>query len=172
MRRLSPYSQPETPPRGRSDTRGRLSQRTSHRTHLSQRHGLRPDMEPRRQVLPQPCQAKDFGDQTFATIHVGTPAWTGHIAGATLRQHRLRDSGWGWPNRSTRRPQDRGHHRRKLSKWSLITSANAADQRLATLREPHRPILSRVRCIGWFANITHGGGLLSLPSHAWRPPNQ
>ena len=132
MRRLSPYSQPETPPRGRSDTRGRLSQRTSHRTHLSQRHGLRPDMEPRRQVLPQPCQAKDFGDQTFATIHVGTPAWTGHIAGATLRQHRLRDSGWGWPNRSTRRPQDRGHHRRKLSKWSLITSANDCDQRLAT----------------------------------------
>jgi len=29
---------------------------------------------------------------------------------------------------------------------------NAGNQRLATLREPHRPTLSRVRCIAWFAN--------------------
>jgi hypothetical protein len=28
---------------------------------------------------------------------------------------------------------------------------NVGNQRLATLREPHRPILSRVRCIAWFA---------------------
>jgi hypothetical protein len=27
---------------------------------------------------------------------------------------------------------------------------NGSNQRLATLREPHRPILSRVRCIAWF----------------------
>ena len=30
---------------------------------------------------------------------------------------------------------------------------NAADQRLATLDFPHRPILSRVRCIGLFCHI-------------------
>ena len=32
---------------------------------------------------------------------------------------------------------------------------NARNQRLATFREPHRPILSRVRCIAWFRNSHH-----------------
>jgi hypothetical protein len=32
---------------------------------------------------------------------------------------------------------------------------NASNQRLATLREPHRPILSRVRCIALFGKPRH-----------------
>jgi hypothetical protein len=47
-----------------------------------------------------------------------------------------------------------------ISVWSELVirmhatqsySPNAADQRLATIREPRRLILSRVRCIGLFA---------------------
>jgi hypothetical protein len=41
---------------------------------------------------------------------------------------------------------------------------NDRDQRLATFDEPHRPILSRVRCIAWFG-ITRKT-LLRLRLHA------
>ena len=36
--------------------------------------------------------------------------------------------------------------------WLWYSWPNASNQRLATLGEPHRPTLSRVRCIAWFAN--------------------
>jgi hypothetical protein len=35
-----------------------------------------------------------------------------------------------------------------VSSLILISLPNGSDQRLATLDYPHRPILSRVRCIG------------------------
>ncbi|MFM8496495.1 MAG: hypothetical protein ACKOEM_13370, partial [Planctomycetia bacterium] len=38
-----------------------------------------------------------------------------------------------------------------ISGFSVLTH-NACDQRLATLREPHHPILSRVRCIALFGD--------------------
>ena len=40
-------------------------------------------------------------------------------------------------------------------RWRSLSNhewrSNGSNQRLATLREPYRPILSRVRCIAWFA---------------------
>ncbi|MEJ1715187.1 hypothetical protein SMA37_26600, partial [Escherichia coli] len=35
------------------------------------------------------------------------------------------------------------------SRWRELLASNDGNQRLATLREPHRRILSRVRCIAW-----------------------
>jgi hypothetical protein len=40
---------------------------------------------------------------------------------------------------------------------TIRKDANGCDQRLATLREPHRRSLSRVRCIAWFDLITITG---------------
>ena len=41
---------------------------------------------------------------------------------------------------------------------------NDSNQRLATLREPHRQLLSRVRCIAWF-----GGFLCDTFRPRWQP---
>jgi hypothetical protein len=38
-----------------------------------------------------------------------------------------------------------------IDAFIFFLTSNPADQRLATLDYPHRPILSRVRCIGLFA---------------------
>ena len=52
--------------------------------------------------------------------------------------------------RSELRPPDSG--RAGLASFVGVRSArNGCNQRLATLREPHQPILSRVRCIAWFS---------------------
>jgi hypothetical protein len=40
---------------------------------------------------------------------------------------------------------------------SVFMKPNAGDQRLATVNDPHRWVLSRVRCIAWFDLITITG---------------
>jgi hypothetical protein len=42
---------------------------------------------------------------------------------------------------------------------------NGCNQRLATLDDPHRPILSRVRCIAWLC--LSFGLILDRPNHKW-----
>ena len=48
-----------------------------------------------------------------------------------------------------------------------LDAFNAGDQRLATLREPHGPILSRVRCIAWLEHRSqHGQANACFNSHS------
>ena len=44
------------------------------------------------------------------------------------------------------------HHGRCRTNLKRRRAHNAGDQRLAALGDPHRPILSRGRCIAWFAS--------------------
>ena len=50
-----------------------------------------------------------------------------------------------WPRIS------RGFHKIKFLRHKCFHRPNGSNQRLATLDDPYRPILSRVRCIAWFA---------------------
>jgi hypothetical protein len=74
-----------------------------------------------------------------------------------------------------RRTQAKKTGKVKDSKYSFGLMPNACNQRLATLDLPHRPILSRVRCIAWLelrcqhrqANASldpHSGKVMSSPA--------
>ncbi len=65
------------------------------------------------------------------------------------------------------RQQSRRHANTALALALGFLLPNVRDQRLATLREPHRPMLSRVRCIALFALLFFYvvSGRVSCPTH-------